>query len=209
MTKDEFIAAVLATGMVKADPETGKVWTLRGPGGILLNQPREITGSECNGYLVAKFTLGQFKRQVRLHRLIWIAANGIPDAGMAVCHRDDDKTNNRIDNLYLATPEQNSTDAKESGRYKTGEDNPAAKISDELRQTICDDYRHSEATFRDLAEKYGISKSRVHQIVRQDGWTEGQTASARYRQLGNSVAVPCVEWIARRLIATDKEINQC
>jgi DNA (cytosine-5)-methyltransferase 1 len=41
-----------------------------------------------------------------------------------------------------------------------------------------------------------------------DGWTEGQTASARYRQLGNSVAVPCVEWIARRLIATDKEINQ-
>jgi hypothetical protein len=204
MTKDEFIAAVLATGMVKADPETGKVWTLRGPGGILLNQPREITGSECNGYLVAKFTLGQFKRQVRLHRLIWIAANGIPDAGMAVCHRDDDKTNNRICNLYLATPEKNSTDAKESGRYKNGEDNPAAKISDELRQTICDDYRHSEATFRDLAEKYGISKSRVHQIVRQDGWTEGQTASARYRQLGNSVAVPCVEWIARRLIAVDE-----
>ncbi len=37
-----------------------------------------------------------------------------------------------------------------------------------------------------------------------DGWTEGQTASARYRQLGNSVAVPCVEWIARRLIAVDK-----
>jgi len=33
-----------------------------------------------------------------------------------------------------------------------------------------------------------------------DGWTEGQTASARYRQLGNSVAVPCVEWIAKRLI---------
>jgi DNA (cytosine-5)-methyltransferase 1 len=37
-----------------------------------------------------------------------------------------------------------------------------------------------------------------------DGWTEGQTASARYRQLGNSVAVPCVEWIARRLIAVDE-----
>jgi DNA (cytosine-5)-methyltransferase 1 len=36
-----------------------------------------------------------------------------------------------------------------------------------------------------------------------DGWTAGQPDSARYRQLGNSVAVPCVEWIARRLIATD------
>ena len=38
-----------------------------------------------------------------------------------------------------------------------------------------------------------------------DGWTDGQTASARYRQLGNSVAVPCVEWIARRLIKIDEE----
>ncbi len=41
-----------------------------------------------------------------------------------------------------------------------------------------------------------------------DGWTEGQTASARYRQLGNSVAVPCVEWIARRLVATDQTLNE-
>jgi DNA (cytosine-5)-methyltransferase 1 len=40
-----------------------------------------------------------------------------------------------------------------------------------------------------------------------DGWTEGQTASARYRQLGNSVAVPCVEWIARRLIAVDEQLR--
>lgn len=40
-----------------------------------------------------------------------------------------------------------------------------------------------------------------------DGWTEGQAASARYRQLGNSVAVPCVEWVARRLIAVDGEVS--
>lgn len=207
MTKDEFIAAVLSTGMVKADAETGKVWVLRGPGGILLKEPREITGTKCNGYLVAKFSLGKLKRQVRLHRLIWIAANGIPDAGMAVCHRDDVKTNNRIDNLYLATPQQNSTDAKESGRYLSGEDNPQTKISAELRQTICDDYKHSEATLADLAARYGISKSRVHQIVRRDGWTDNQSGSARYRQLGNSVAVPCVEWIARRLVAVDEELT--
>jgi DNA (cytosine-5)-methyltransferase 1 len=38
-----------------------------------------------------------------------------------------------------------------------------------------------------------------------DGWTDGQSGSARYRQLGNSVAVPVVEWIARRLIAIDTE----
>jgi DNA (cytosine-5)-methyltransferase 1 len=40
-----------------------------------------------------------------------------------------------------------------------------------------------------------------------DNWTDNQTASARYRQLGNSVAVPCVEWIARRLIAVDDQLR--
>ena len=32
-----------------------------------------------------------------------------------------------------------------------------------------------------------------------DGWTEGFSDSCRYRMLGNAVAVPCAEWIARRL----------
>jgi site-specific DNA-cytosine methylase len=38
-----------------------------------------------------------------------------------------------------------------------------------------------------------------------DGWTDGQSDSARYRQLGNAVTVPVAEWIGRRLIeaATD------
>jgi DNA (cytosine-5)-methyltransferase 1 len=34
-----------------------------------------------------------------------------------------------------------------------------------------------------------------------DGWTAGQSDSARYRQLGNAVAVPVVEWIGKRIMA--------
>lgn len=36
-----------------------------------------------------------------------------------------------------------------------------------------------------------------------DGWTEGYADTTRYRMLGNAVAVPVVEWIARRLLAVD------
>jgi DNA (cytosine-5)-methyltransferase 1 len=42
-----------------------------------------------------------------------------------------------------------------------------------------------------------------------DNWTRfladgtGQSDSARYRQCGNAVAVPCVEWIAQRLVSAD------
>lgn len=34
-----------------------------------------------------------------------------------------------------------------------------------------------------------------------DGWTAGQSDSHRYRQLGNAVAVPVAQWIARRMAA--------
>lgn len=37
-----------------------------------------------------------------------------------------------------------------------------------------------------------------------DGWTDGQSDSVRYKQLGNAVAVPVVEWIARRIEGLDK-----
>jgi DNA (cytosine-5)-methyltransferase 1 len=33
-----------------------------------------------------------------------------------------------------------------------------------------------------------------------DGWTEGQVDSARYRQMGNAVAVPVIAWIVKNLI---------
>jgi DNA (cytosine-5)-methyltransferase 1 len=35
-----------------------------------------------------------------------------------------------------------------------------------------------------------------------DGWTDGQSDSTRYRQLGNAVAVPVVQWIGKRISDT-------
>ena len=35
-----------------------------------------------------------------------------------------------------------------------------------------------------------------------DGWTDNQSDSARYRQLGNAVCVPVAEWIGRRIMQT-------
>ena len=39
-----------------------------------------------------------------------------------------------------------------------------------------------------------------------DNWTDGQSGSARYRQLGNSVAVPVVTWIAERMVEVDRHL---
>jgi DNA (cytosine-5)-methyltransferase 1 len=34
-----------------------------------------------------------------------------------------------------------------------------------------------------------------------DGWTDGQADSNRYKQMGNAVAVPVVDWIISRMVA--------
>ena len=34
-----------------------------------------------------------------------------------------------------------------------------------------------------------------------DGWTEGQTDTNRYKQLGNAVAVPVVEWLIDGIVS--------
>lgn len=52
-----------------------------------------------------------------------------------------------------------------------------------------------------------------------DGWTAqridhktgqviDQKDSSRYKQMGNAVAVPCVEWIMHRLLAIDTEMSR-
>ena len=67
-----------------------------------------------------------------------------------------------------------------------------------------------EFTIRQLAEKYGISKSRVYQIVKAYGWTDigdwidtkgkkHKSADApRYKALGNSIALPFWQWLLER-----------
>jgi site-specific DNA-cytosine methylase len=37
-----------------------------------------------------------------------------------------------------------------------------------------------------------------------DNWTDGQADSNRYKQMGNAVAVPVVEWIISRMVAVDE-----
>ena len=36
-----------------------------------------------------------------------------------------------------------------------------------------------------------------------DGWTDGQSDTQRYKQLGNAVSVPVIEWIGKRILKFD------
>jgi len=40
-----------------------------------------------------------------------------------------------------------------------------------------------------------------------DGWTEGLSDAARYRCLGNAVAVPVAEWLGKRIMSTEANVK--
>jgi DNA (cytosine-5)-methyltransferase 1 len=40
-----------------------------------------------------------------------------------------------------------------------------------------------------------------------DGWTDSQSDSQRYKQMGNAVAVPVVQWIVNRLVEVNNGLN--
>lgn len=55
-----------------------------------------------------------------------------------------------------------------------------------------------------LAEEFAVRRLTPTECERlqgfPDGWTEGQADSHRYKQMGNAVAVPVVQWIIDRTI---------
>lgn len=208
MTSDELIACALANGDITCDLENGKVYGTRGPGGNPLAEKRELGFVHPSGYVHINLSSNGVKKQVRAHRVIYMAANGhIPD-GMVVDHINNDKSDNRICNLQLLTAGENSSKAADDGLYLSGEDNPRSKITAEVRSRIAHDYCTSGMAYRELAQKYGVSKSRIGQIVNECDWTRipyrGKPAEEcpdgpRYKAIGNSMAVPVMRWIGERI----------
>lgn len=217
MTKDEYIAWNINEGRILVDAEQGKIYSTRGSGGIKLSEPRELKGTNMNGYLVVKICNGDTKMCCRVHRIVWIASHGIIPDGYVVDHINNNKQDNRLCNLQLLTAENNSHKAKEDGLYLNHENSPVSVLTDEAHDLIQYAYYNTEKSIRQLAEEFGISKSRVHQIIHEHGWTDigewidskgkkhKDADSPRYKALGNSIALPFWQWMAERMTKVLKD----
>src|SRR6266436_4809896 len=112
-------------GYVTVDSKAGIVYANRYGG-------KKMGCLNLKGYQVATLHVDGDRKQVKLHRLIWISVHGLPPAGMLIDHRNRIKSNNAISNLLPAGPVENSANRR---RY-IGAANPSAKITQQVANAI-------------------------------------------------------------------------
>lgn len=157
LTPDELAFCCLRDGAVFVDPFDGSAYTIR-----CGQYPRKLGTENAAGYLVCTLHFKGQRKQVKLHRLIWLATWGAIPSGYMPDHINQIRNDNRAINLRLVTAKGNA----ENRRSYAGEANPAAVLTSELVETI----RNTNASYSTKARIFGVSKSLIAQISRRELW---------------------------------------
>ena len=106
-------------------------------------------------------------------------------------------------------------DKKQNGLGVGNENDPAYTVDTVSRQAVAyDEYNDAVSDIHHTLragtkQSTGVLDTTVRRLTPMecerlqgfpDGWTDGQADSQRYKQMGNAVAVPVVEWLVGRLV---------
>lgn len=147
----------------------GKVYSRRNRGHGLSSKWLEMKiCNRSNGYCIVvlhsdKNTFTKFS----VHRLVAMVYIPNPNNYPVVMHLDDNRTNNKVENLKWGTQSMNIRDAVNKGRSPLGEDHPNAKLSNRQRRRICRLYSTGKYRYEDLSYKFMVSIPCIGQVVKR------------------------------------------
>ena len=118
---DAAIVGLLSDGRLRVDTLSGYVFAARS------NTPNKPLGATtAKGYLRTCISRGDWQVSIMLHRVVWIAANGIPAPGQQIDHINGIKDDNRLLNLDVVSGVENMRRAAKAGVFRNnGRDDPA------------------------------------------------------------------------------------
>ena len=85
----------------------------------LLDEPYEIFGrkEKNKGYMLLCLSdVNKKRHNIRIHTVVAQTFLGFPKNDMIICHKNDVKTDNRLENLYYGTSKDNAEDLKRNSK---------------------------------------------------------------------------------------------
>lgn len=105
--------------------------------------------------------------RLNVHRLVAEAFIRSVKDDERVCHRNDVKTDNRLDNIYIGTPQDNANDKIRNDKQPRGEDFDRSLTADDVRFIR---EKRGEMKQSELAEMFGIHQVTVSEIQLRKIW---------------------------------------
>jgi hypothetical protein len=108
------------------------------------------------------------------HRVAYYLTYGEYPEDLLVCHSCDNPACINPNHLFLGTTLDNVTDKMQKGRHdpSRGEKNGLAKLTWDKVRMIRSQYATGQFTQKQLAQHYGIGKSVLSRVVRNEMWVE-------------------------------------
>lgn len=111
---------------------------------------------------------GIFNKMV--HVLVCEAFHGPkPFEDAQALHRDDDEDNNREDNLYWGTHQQNMQDRAKNGKAARGERQGASKLTEGQIVEVFE-LRKGGMSQPKIANRFGVSQTCIFNILKRNNW---------------------------------------
>ncbi|WP_073837480.1 NUMOD4 motif-containing HNH endonuclease [Micromonospora sp. CB01531] len=147
-------------------------WRTRGHGGYRAKHPRILTQRLTGVKGHERWAVRLENRVTTVHRLVLLAFVGSPPGGQVGCHNDGNRDNNALDNLRWDTQRANAADQVAHGTAPIGEQNPAARLTEEDVTAIRKAPYH-RGLAKELSQQYGVTHWHIRAIRRGRCWNVG------------------------------------
>lgn len=141
--------------------------------GGYVTQERILQGTKRLGYTIVMF--GKNRKGIPVHRLVAKAFIPNPANKPEVNHIDNQRSNNRVENLEWCTHHENVLHAVRQGRiyvfkYKHGEENLMAKLTCHAVVEMRELSRLTGMAYRKIAYIFGVTTMTAYRAISGKGW---------------------------------------
>ena len=165
---------LIEKGVIEIRPD-GSIWRLKvGKGGHGWRDCKPyLAGSihKYSKYRVVSWMENKTLYSVRAHRLVYVHFFGPIPEGYEIHHKNNNKIDNRPENLELVTHKQNMRKAADDGLYQNvhGSNNPCARVDERTIERACQELAKGKKVVG-VAQELGIDVHILYNMTRGESW---------------------------------------